>query len=328
MTDPVPNAMPHVTPVDATSEGWLHLLTRLRALLMQATAVSASLAVLSAIETQAHALLDADPDEGLFVLFQALDDVSRGYCATHALLSAVVCALTADKLGLPPAPRQTVFRAALLMNLGMAQAQDQLAQQSGLPNDAQRKLIKDHPEKSLALVRAFGLHDPDTLDLVRWHHDCNAPSALPHNLALRQLLHCADDFVAKMAPRKTRLAMSPLGAANALHHNATTDTAALVSAMAQSVGFYPPGTFVQLVNGEKAVVVARGSHAHTPHVMSVVGTDGLPLQPYRYLDTSQPHCAIRTPLNAEKIKVHVSLGDVTRVLQQHRAGPAAGDAPA
>jgi HD-GYP domain-containing protein (c-di-GMP phosphodiesterase class II) len=277
---------------------------------------------LGEIETQALALLQTDPDEGLFVLFQALDDVSRGYCATHALLAAVVCALTADQLGLAPASRQALFRAALLMNLGMAQAQDQLAQQSALPNDAQRKLIKEHPEKSLALLQAFGLHDPDTLDLVRWHHDSDAPGALPHNQALRRLLHCADNFVAKMAPRKTRLAMSPLGAASALSHNAATDTAALVSAIAQSVGFYPPGTFVQLVSGEKAVAVARGQHANAPHVMSVVGADGLPLRPYRYLDTSQPHCAVRTPLNAEKIKVTVSLDDVAQVLQQRRAKPA------
>ena len=307
MTD---GALPH---------DWLRLLGRLRTLLMQDAAVNAPLAELSEIETKALALLQTDPDEGLFVLFQALDDVSRGYCATHALLTAVVCALTADQLGLPPDSRQALFRAALLMNLGMAKAQDQLAQQSALPNDAQRKLIKEHPEKSLALLQALGLNDPDPLDLVRWHHDSDAPSALPRNQTLRRLLHCADNFVAKMAPRKTRLAMSPLGAASALSHNAATDTAALVSAMAESVGFYPPGTFVQLVSGEKAVAVARGQRASTPHVMTVVGVDGLPVWPYRYHDTSQPHCAIRTPLNAEKIKVKVSLDEVAKVLKQHRA---------
>ena len=303
----------------ARPQNWLRLLDRLRALLMQDAAVRAPLAELDAIETQALALLQADPDEGLFVLFQALDDVSRGYCATHALLAAVVCALTADQLGLPPTPRQALFRAALLMNLGMAQAQDQLAQQSALPNDAQRKLIKEHPEKSLALLQALGLNDPDTLDMVRWHHDSDAPGALPRNQPYRRLLHCADNFVAKMAPRKTRLAMSPLGAASALCHNAATDMAPLASAMAMSVGFYPPGTYVQLVNGEKAVAVARGRQAHVPHVMSVVSAGGLPLKPYQYHDTSQPHCAIRAPLNAEKIKVKVSLDEVTKALRDHRA---------
>ena len=297
---------------------WLNLLDRLRTLLMQATAVDAPLAELDDIETQAQALLLADPDEGLFVLFQALDKVALGYCATHALLVAVVCALTADKLGLPQAPRQALFRAALMMNLGMAQAQDQLALQTVPPTDAQRKLIKAHPEKSVALLQAFGLHDPDTLDMVRWHHDSDAPGALPHNQPYRRLLHCADIFVAKMAPRKTRLAMSPLVAASTLCHNAPADTATLVSAMADSVGFYPPGTYVQLINGEKAVAVARGQHANAPHVMSVVSAGGLPLHPCHYHDTSQPHSAIRTPLNAEKIKVEVSLDDVAKLLRHHR----------
>ncbi len=302
----------------ALPQNWLRLLDRLRALLMQDAAVRTPLAELDEIETQALALLQADPDEGLFVLFQALDDVSRGYCATHALLAAVVCALTADQLGLPPAPRQALFRAALLMNIGMAQAQDQLARQSALPNDAQRKLIKEHPEKSLALLQALGLTDPDTLDMVRWHHDSDAPGALPRNQPYRRLLHCADNFVAKMAPRKTRLAMSPLGAVSALCHNAAGDTATLTNAMAMSVGFYPPGTYVQLVNGEKAVAVARGRQANAPHVMSVVSAGGLPLRPYQYHDTSQPHCAIRTPLNAEKIKVKVSLDEVAKALRHHR----------
>ena len=298
---------------------WLCLLDRLHALLAQNESIDAPLAELSEIEAHASALLQTAPDDGLFVLFQALDDVSRGYCATHALLTAVVCALTADKLGLPTQSQQAVFRAAMLMNLGMARAQDQLAQQSALPNDAQRKLIKEHPEKSLALLQAWGLNDADTLDLVRWHHDSDPPSALPHNQPARRLLHCADNFVAKMAPRKTRLAMSPLGAASALAYNTARDTAALVSAMAESVGFYPPGTFVQLVSGEKAVAVARGLQPNTPQVMSVVGTDGLPLRPYRYRDTSQPQCTIRTPLNAEKIKVQVSLDEVSNVWQQRRA---------
>jgi hypothetical protein len=302
----------------ALATNWLNLLDRLRTLLMQDAAVSTPLTELDDIETRAQALLQADPDEGLFVLFQALDKVSLGYCATHALLVAVVCALTADKLGLPRAPRQALFRAALMMNLGMAQAQDQLARQSTPPNDAQRRLIKEHPEKSLALLHAFGLRDPDTLDMVRWHHDSDAPGALPHNQPYRRLLHCADNFVAKMAPRKTRLAMSPLGAASALRHNAAADTATLVTAMADSVGFYPPGTYVQLVNGEKAVAVARGRHANTPHVMSVVSAGGLPLHPGQYHDTSQPHSAIRTPLNAEKIKVKVSLDDVAKALRHHR----------
>ena len=286
--------------------GWLDLQEILRGLLYQGEAAITPLQRLEGIEKKALELLRGDPDEALFILFQALADISLGYCATHALLSAVVCELTAEKLELPEDARRVLFRSALVMNIGMARAQDSLARQSAILNDAQKKLIREHPQKSVEILQSFGVADEDQLDIVRWHHELDESRGLARNLENRRILRTADGFVAKMAPRKTRLAMSPLGAAKSVFLGSATTNEKLGAAMATSVGFYPPGTYVQLVNGEKAVAVARGSRANNPHVVSIVTPGNMPMSNYLYRDITNPQFAIRSPVNAENIKIKVN----------------------
>jgi hypothetical protein len=301
------------TPAEPGEEifgGWLDLQETLRGLLYQGDAAISPLQCLEGIERKALELLARDPDEGLFILFQALADVSLGYCATHALLSAVVCELTAEQLGMADLARRVLFRSALVMNIGMARAQDGLSTQSATLNDAQRKLIREHPQKSLEILQHIGVTNEDQLDIVRWHHELDESNGMARNLEGRRILRMVDCFVAKMAARKTRLAMSPLGTVKSVFLGAAGDTAKLGSAMATAIGFYPPGTYVQLVNGDKAVSVARGLRANHPQVVSIVSPGGMPLREYIYHDTANPQFAIRAPINAEKIRVKVSLEKV------------------
>ncbi|MEO8542805.1 MAG: hypothetical protein ABI434_04440 [Burkholderiaceae bacterium] len=291
---------------DAPYGSWLDLRDRLQVLLYQSSGAEHALQFLDGIHGKALALLAQEPDQCLFVLFQALADPALGYCATHALLSAVVCELTGVKVGMSRPLRKSLFRAALVMNIGMARAQDRLATQSGMPNEGQRMLIRDHPQLSVELLQAQGVVDHDTLDIVLWHHEPDAAPGLADNLQARRLLRVADIFVAKMAARKTRLSMSPMGAAKSMVIDASGNAPVLASAVATAIGFYPPGTYVQLVNGERAVVVARGARAHEVEVVSVVTAGGMPLAQYPYRDARESRYAVRAPVNAEKIKVQVS----------------------
>ncbi len=286
--------------------GWLDLRERLQVLLYQGHGAKNAPRQIEGFHRKALELLAVEPDQCLFVLFQALADPALGYCASHALLSAVVCELTAIKLGMARAARNSLFRATLLMNMGMARAQDMLATQSGIPSESQRMLIREHPQIGVEILRMLGLDDPDMFDIVLWHHDPDAEAALTANRQVRHLLRVVDIFVAKMAARKTRLAMSPLGATKAMVLDASAQAPVLASAVATAVGFYPPGTYVQLVNGEKAVVVARGTRAHEVQVVSVVTPGGMPLAPYQFRDARESRYTVRAPVNAEKIRVQVN----------------------
>ncbi|MDP3650473.1 MAG: hypothetical protein Q8R67_02200 [Rhodoferax sp.] len=292
--------------------GWLDLQEVLRGILYQGGMAINPLSRLVGIEQKALALLEADADDTLFCLFQALADNSLGYCATHALLCAVVCQLTAEKLGWELAQRKPLFSAALVMNIGMARDQDSLARQNSEPTDWQRTLIREHPEKSVAILRGLGVDDAEQLDIVRWHHAPNAPEGLPQTLASRRLLAMADGFVARMAARKTRCAQSAVKAVRAMVLGAEGDAIGVGSAIAQVVGFYPPGTYVLLAHGETGVAVQRGARANTPWVISLTDDKGMPVVRYQPKDTANPVYAISEPLDFSKVKVAVNLEKVRK----------------
>ena len=299
--------------------GWLDLQEVLRGILYQGGLAINPLQRLAGIEAKALALLKADVDDSLFCLFQALADTSQGYCATHALLCAAVCELTAQKLALPDLQRAALMKSALVMNIGMARDQDSLTRQQSAPTDWQRKLIQEHPVKSVDILQGFGLDDPDVLDLVRWHHDPGTYQGLESMVLARHVLAMADSFIAKMAGRKTRVSMSPVKAVKTMVMGAEGIGLGVGSAMAQAAGFYPPGTYVKLANGETALSVQRGERANTPWIISILDKDGVALGKWVCKETTTPATTIASAVTAENVRVTVNIDKIRKARERiHR----------
>jgi hypothetical protein len=297
--------------------GWLDLQEVLRGILYQGGLALNPEQRLAAIETKARSLLQEDPDDSLFNLFQALDDSSLGYSATHALLCAAVCELAGQKLGLDELQRRVLMGAALTMNIGMAREQDVLARQNSAPSEVQRHLIQNHPQISVDILRKFGIDEAEELDIVRWHHQPDAPEGLAHTLQSRRLLHMTDVFVAMMAARRTREAISPLESAKSIYLKTERDvTASVGGALTAAIGFFPPGTYVHLANGDIAVAVQRGVRANTPWVVSILGKDGMPATRYVCLDTADPAHAIAAPLAFRQKRVAINVERVRRARER------------
>ncbi len=296
--------------------GWLDLQEVLRGILYQGGLAINPRERLAGIQEKALELLRADTDDSLFCLFQTLADTAQGYCATHALLCAVVCELTAQKLALPAPQRATLVGAALVMNIGMARDQDSLARQQSAPTDWQRTLILEHPQRSVEILQGIGMTDPELLDVVRWHHEPESPQALPEMAMPRRILAMADSFVAKMAARKTRASLSPVRAVKSMVMGAEGVSLGVGSAMAQAAGFYPPGTYVLLANGETAVAVQRGARANTPWVIAILDKNGIALGKYACKETTTPACAIAAAVPTEKVKVALDIDRVRRAREK------------
>lgn len=298
------------------SGGWSDLQEVLRGILYQGGLAINPLSRLGAIEKKALSLLQDDVDDSLFCLFQMLADRQIGYGATHALLCGSICYLTARKLGLSDAHAQLLLTAALTMNIGMARDQDSLALQNNAPTDWQRELIRKHPHISVEILQSFGVDDETHLDIVRWHHGDPQAQALERTAPSRRILGLADVFVAKMAARKTRAAFSPVGAVKDMVLGAEGDALGVGSAMAQAVGFYPPGSYLRLEDGRSAVSIRRGQRANTPWVVPLTDKDGLAVARYAPLDTSRPEHQIAAPLNCDSVKVSVNLEKIRRVRER------------
>jgi hypothetical protein len=202
------------------------------------------------------------------------------------------------------------------MNIGMARDQDSMSRQSTGLTDWQRQLIAQHPDLGAGILAGFGVDDEDQLDIVRWHGAPDAPEALLRNQISRRLLALADAFVARTAARKTRTSQSAVKAVKTMILNAQGDALGVGSAMAQAVGFYPPGTYVQLQNGETAVSIKRGQRANMPWVITIADKEGMPVVKYQCKDTSDPAWAISSPVNFESIKITVNAERVRRARER------------
>lgn len=299
-----------------TRGGWLDLQAVLRGILYQGGLAINPASRLEGIKVRALALLTEDPDDSLYCLFQALGDETLGYCATHALLCFVICELTGQKLGWSLSDREPLHGAALTMNIAMAREQDSMARQSSTLTDWQRTLIHEHSGKGADVLPGFGWDEADLVDIVRWHHAPEDPAAVPHNLGRRRLLHLADGFVARTAARKTRAAQSAVKAVKSMVMSAQGDAVGVSSAMAQAVGFYPPGTYVLLANGETAVAVQRGQRANTPWVISIADKEGMPISHYVPRESAVLPYTIQSPLTFENVRVAVLADKVRRARER------------
>ncbi|OYU44137.1 MAG: hypothetical protein CFE44_14575 [Burkholderiales bacterium PBB4] len=296
--------------------GWLDLQAVLRGILYQGGLAINPARRLEGIKVKALQLLKDDPDDSLFCLFQALGDESLGYCATHALLCFVICELTGQKLGWSLADREPLHSAALTMNIAMAREQDIMARQTSPLTEWQRSLIQDHCGKGADVLLGFGWDEADMLDIVRWHHAPDDARATPRNGGRRRLLHLADAFVARTAARKTRAAQSAVKAVKSMVLGAEGEIVGLSSAMAQAVGFYPPGSYVQLIQGETAVSAQRGQRANTPWVIPILDKASMPITHYQCRDTSDPHFAIQAPITFESVRLAVQAEKVRRARER------------
>ena len=78
-------------------------------------------------------------------------------------------------------------------------------------------------------------------------------------------------------------------------------SSSLVAVLIGELGLYPPGSVVELANGEVAMVIKRLGTANKPVVKSVHNLMRKPFEPPVKRLTSTPAFAVRTPLPAAQI---------------------------
>jgi len=292
-------------------DAWADLHASLAALLHQGPEAGQFLERLLKVQARGDQLWDEQPDNSLLVLVQLLFDTRVSYSATHALLAAGLCALVAPLAGMDEKQRRALVLAALTMNMGMTREHDQMARQAEPLSSPQRKVVREHPQQSVALLRQLGVMDTEWIRLVAQHHEKPDGTGYPKGERVdritHRLLQMADVYVACISPRKSRGALLSQQVARELYmggHRAPDQLGAL---FVKSVGFYPPGSYVRLASDELGVVVRRGAKANEPKVFALVGRQGLPLGEPVLRDTADPAWAVKASLAPGEVKVIVNV---------------------
>ncbi|MGL6070708.1 HD-GYP domain-containing protein [Craterilacuibacter sp.] len=283
-------------------EELLHAAQRLDGLQQQALQVPD---FSGAVRKLAHDLTDlADfmPDAMIAALLLA--PLIR-YSATHSVHVAILLALISRRLDLSKSERHSLLCAALTMNIAIAPLMDTLHAQETPLLPAQRQQIDIHPVLGSAILRAAGVSDEHWHALVQSHHEQWDGSGYPLGLlrpdipAQAHLIHLADLAAAKLTPRSYRQALlSQQALAQIFRDRETLLDAHYAALLVKELGIYPPGSFVRLVNGEIAVVVARRDKANEPYVAALRKEDQAPYAAPLLRETRLPQFAVCASVNA------------------------------
>jgi putative nucleotidyltransferase with HDIG domain len=88
----------------------------------------------------------------------------------HAERVTSLSALMADGLGLPDSEASALLRAAMLHDIGKVAVPVEVLQKQGPLEDDQMRLIRTHPERGAALLRALDSDDV-VANAIRYHHE-------------------------------------------------------------------------------------------------------------------------------------------------------------
>ena len=193
------------------------------------------------------------------------------YAMRRMVHGAILIELLMGHAGGSELQRQTVMCAALTMNLAMLDLQDELFHQSSPPSDQQRLQVNEHPAKGVSMLRELGVSDESWLKFVEQHHETIDGKGYPKGLVgaqicrAAQLLSLADRYGAMATGRGYRAAALPNVVLKQIFMDKDKGVdAGLAGLLVKAVGIYPPGSLVELANGDIAVVVKRTQSASQP----------------------------------------------------------------
>lgn len=261
-------------------------------------------------------LMQQDTDVGLYLLFQLASNSHAGYSAAHALISAALCHLVAARIGITAAERDSLVHAALTMNIAMTQLQNVLAKQMDKPTPEQQEGIRTHSSQGAVMLTQLGVTDRYWIDIVATHHndahDHLSYEQAPTSVRLSRILKTVDRYAAMVSPRQSRAARTGAESAQSLL-NATPNAESIANALVQSVGVYPPGTYVRMDNEALGIVVRRNDTGQTPWVAVLSEGGGELLEMPMLVNTAHHAPHIQTPLQATAVRAYLNHFRILRV---------------
>ncbi len=239
-------------------------------------------------------LHDINADFSIYRILRQEGYLASRYGYTHAVHTAVLCILLSRHFRWSAQRMMSLVKAALTMNMTIAKLQGTMAGQSGPVEKSQHAEIIGHPGKTVTLLKALGVTDPDWLAAVEQHHERadgkGYPAGCKEVCEIASVLRLADIFTAKVSPRTFRAALSVQEGIAAVFLD--DQGGAMSTALIKTLGIYPPGDLVRMVSGELGIVVERTSNARGPIVASITDAAGRPVPRLLRRDTRQAEFSI------------------------------------
>lgn len=252
-----------------------------------------------------------DRDTDLVLASLQLDAADNDFSGRH-LHAAALSDLIARAVDFSDAQRLSLVCAGLSFDIGFSQLHLHMDKQAGPLSSEQLADLYEHPDQSVTVLDRAGVADDLWLKVVAQHHERIDGSGYPQGLVgesieqAARILAIADTYSAMIRPRAYR---PPLQSRQALRdiflERGKRIDDALAAAFIKEIGVYPPGTFVQLANGETAIVTRRRKGTTTPHLRCLIGSAGIALQRALPRDCRLPAQAITTIVDPLRMQAHL-----------------------
>lgn len=197
------------------------------------------------------------------------------YLYTHSVSSAIWATVMARHLGMPKDAIESIGLGAMLLDIGKTRLPAEILSKPGRLTDEEMRIARSHVEHGIAILEESGDVDPRVMTMVRTHHERHDGSGYPKGLSGQQIpvdgriAGIVDYYDAVTSKRPYAKAQSSYDCLRSLNKQAgTAFQTEMVEQFIQSIGFFPPGTLVQLNDGSVAVVIAQNRrHRLKPEIL-------------------------------------------------------------
>jgi HD-GYP domain-containing protein (c-di-GMP phosphodiesterase class II) len=186
------------------------------------------------------------------------------YIYNHSVSSSIWAVAFGRHLGLPKKDLQSLAIGALLFDVGKMKLPEKLIRNAERFNQFEFKLIKQHVQYSVDILRSIDGIGEDVIEMVETHHERHNGKGYPRGLSGNQIpifgkiAGIVDCYDAIISDRPFANSMSPHDAVKSLYEWRDIDfQSELIEQFIQVVGIYPVGTIVELSDDRVGVIVAQ-----------------------------------------------------------------------
>jgi putative nucleotidyltransferase with HDIG domain len=197
------------------------------------------------------------------------------YLYTHSISSAIWATVMARHIGMPKDAIEAAGLGAMLLDIGKTRLPREILLKPGRLTDAEMVIARGHVDLGIEILQESAGVSKQVMAMVRTHHERHDGSGYPLGLSgqqipvLGRIAGIVDYYDAVTSSRPYAEALSSYDCLRSLNKMAGRGfQAEMVEQFIQSIGFFPPGTLVQLNDASVAVVIAQNPrHRLKPEVL-------------------------------------------------------------
>ncbi|KPQ00221.1 HD-GYP domain-containing protein [Marinobacter sp. HL-58] len=214
------------------------------------------------------------------------------YTAEHCINVSILSAAFAKHLGLLEGEIRNVALCGLLHDVGKMRIDDEILNKPGALTPDEFAVMKNHTTFGRDVLAALPRLAHSAVDVAYSHHERMDGKGYPRGLAGHQIplfakiVGLVDTYDAITSSRVYDRGRASMEALQIIHRNKGSQfDAELAVEFIRMVGVYPPGSIVEMTNGEVGIVVDTHSASKLrPRVLMVRDANKNPLATFREMD--------------------------------------------